>query len=102
MGVQPMRRAFCVGDLRFFYHFAACTGWKVRVTTNAASRSKTSEGRSMPANPGVLKQPVADDDHVLGPRDAPLELVEYGDYQCPHCGKVHPIVRDLVARYGPR
>jgi protein-disulfide isomerase len=54
------------------------------------------------ANPGVLKQPITDEDHVLGPPDAPLEVIEYGDYQCPHCGKVHPTVRELLARYGPR
>jgi protein-disulfide isomerase len=56
----------------------------------------------MAANAGILKQPIADDDHVLGPADAPLQVVEYGDYQCPHCGKVHPIVHDLLGRYGPR
>jgi protein-disulfide isomerase len=56
----------------------------------------------MAANAGVLKQPIAEVDHVQGPADAPLEVIEYGDYQCPHCAKVHPIMRDLLARYGPR
>ena len=53
-----------------------------------------------PAPP--LKQPVTDRDHALGAADAPLLLVEYGDFQCPHCGKAQPVVRQLLDRYGPR
>jgi protein-disulfide isomerase len=49
-----------------------------------------------------LKTPLGDRDHTLGPADAPLVLVEYGDYQCPHCGKVYPFVLQLIERYGNR
>jgi Na+/H+ antiporter NhaA len=41
-------------------------------------------------------------DHVRGPLDAPLTLLEYGDYECPHCGRAAPVVRALLAEYGPR
>jgi Na+/H+ antiporter NhaA len=41
-------------------------------------------------------------DHVRGPLDAPLTLLEYGDYECPHCGRAAPAVRALLAEYGPR
>jgi protein-disulfide isomerase len=39
-----------------------------------------------------LKVPVTQHDHIRGPANAPVTLVEYGDYECPHCGLAHPIV----------
>ena len=39
-----------------------------------------------------LRVPVTQHDHVRGPANAPVTLVEYGDYECPHCGLAHPIV----------
>jgi len=39
-------------------------------------------------------------DHVRGPREAPVTLVEYGDFQCPYCGQAERIVRELLADFG--
>jgi Na+/H+ antiporter NhaA len=39
-------------------------------------------------------------DHIRGPEDAPVTLVEYGDFECPYCGQAEPIVRDLLADFG--
>ena len=41
-------------------------------------------------------------DHIQGPADAPVTLVEYGDYQCPYCGKAHPTIQAAQARLGDR
>jgi Na+/H+ antiporter NhaA len=38
-------------------------------------------------------------DHVRGPEDALVTLVEYGDFECPHCGRVAPVVRELLERF---
>ena len=39
-------------------------------------------------------------DHVRGPDQAPVTLVEYGDLECPYCGLAEPVVRELLAGYG--
>src|SRR5690606_37035707 len=39
-------------------------------------------------------------DHIRGPVDAPVTLVEYGDFECPYCGQAEPVVRELVRRFG--
>jgi protein-disulfide isomerase len=49
-----------------------------------------------------LSPPVGDDDHAQGPADAPVTLVEYGDYECPYCGRAYPIVKAVQAHFGPR
>jgi len=48
-----------------------------------------------------LADPVHPDrDHVRGPCDADLTLVEYADFECPYCGQAEPIIRELLADFG--
>jgi protein-disulfide isomerase len=47
-----------------------------------------------------LRPPVSEKDHLQGNPAAPVELVEYGDYQCPHCGRAYPIVKRLQEQLG--
>ncbi|GHH71988.1 Na(+)/H(+) antiporter NhaA 2 [Streptomyces sulfonofaciens] len=48
-----------------------------------------------------LAEPVDPErDRVRGPHDAPVTLVEYGDFECPYCGQAEPIIRDLLASFG--
>lgn len=49
-----------------------------------------------------LTQPVGERDHILGPADAPVTLVEYGDLECPYCRQVNPVIRELRRRLGGR
>ena len=39
-------------------------------------------------------------DHVRGPADAPVTIVEYGDFECPYCGRAEPAVRELLRDFG--
>ena len=50
-----------------------------------------------------LTLPVSEDrDHIQGPSDAPVVLVEYGDFECPYCGAAYPIVKQIQDTMGPR
>ena len=52
--------------------------------------------------PDRLSPPLGHDDHVAGPPDAPLELVMYGDFQCPYCAAAQPILRRVRERLDGR
>jgi Na+/H+ antiporter NhaA len=48
-----------------------------------------------------LAVPVDPDrDHIRGPKDAIVTLVEYGDFECPYCGQAEPAVRGVIREYG--
>jgi protein-disulfide isomerase len=49
-----------------------------------------------------LTMPVGQRDHAQGHGDAPVTLVEYGDYECPHCGRAYPIVKEVQRRLGSK
>jgi protein-disulfide isomerase len=47
----------------------------------------------------TLRIPVSEKDHSTGNPEADKVLVEYGDYQCPHCGIAHPFIKKLLKQY---
>jgi len=49
-----------------------------------------------------LSIPVSAADHLQGRADAPLVLVEYGDFECPYCGRMYPIIQALQRELGSR
>jgi protein-disulfide isomerase len=48
----------------------------------------------------LLRVAVTEQDHSQGSPTAPVTLVEYGDYECPHCGRAHPIVKEVQRQLG--
>jgi protein-disulfide isomerase len=48
-----------------------------------------------------LKPAISDRDQQTGNLQAKITLVEYGDYQCPHCGHAHPLLKRLLKEMGP-
>ncbi len=48
-----------------------------------------------------LSEPVNPDrDHIRGPGDALVTLVEYGDFECPYCGRAEQVIRELLSSFG--
>lgn len=50
--------------------------------------------------PVELSAPVTERDHVRGSLEAPVVIVEYGDYECPHCGRAYWVIKDLLEQLG--
>ncbi len=74
---------------------ATMLGW-ITFRLAAVLRGETSAGL-----PTVLDRPVdAGRDHVLGPVDAPLTLVEYADFECPFCARATGVARDVRDHFG--
>jgi NhaA family Na+:H+ antiporter len=76
---------------------AALLGWAL---FRVADRRRPPGAGSRP----VLLDPPVDPtrDHIRGPADAPLTLVEYGDFECPFCGRATGTVEELRERFGDR
>ena len=49
---------------------------------------------------GQIAAVIATGDHVKGSANAQVTLVEYGDFECPHCGRAYPIVKEIQRRLG--
>lgn len=50
----------------------------------------------------MLRPAVNENDHASGPKNAPVTLVEYGDYQCPHCGHAYPVIKQIQEEFGDK
>lgn len=48
----------------------------------------------------TLKVPVTAEDHIQGSSNAPITLVEYGDYECPYCGMAYFVIKQLQEQFG--
>src|SRR5581483_7639789 len=47
-----------------------------------------------------LTLPIGKRDHIQGPINAPGKLLEYGDYECPYCGRSHGVVKAIQQSLG--
>ena len=47
-----------------------------------------------------LKNVVTERDHISGATDAPVTLLEYGNFECIHCGRAYPIIKEVQKRLG--
>ncbi|MFJ9659591.1 Na+/H+ antiporter NhaA [Streptomyces griseoflavus] len=77
--------------------FATVLGW---IVFHLAAVLK---GQTDADLPRFLDRPVdPEKDHILGPPEAPLTLVEYGDFECPFCARATGVTKELRQRFGDR
>ncbi len=84
---------------------ALCASLVTWLVFRATARlPKTLRARALLGTAEVLVDlavPVDDEhDHVRGPEDAPVTLVEYGDFECPFCGQAERVIRELMSDFG--
>ncbi len=81
---------------------AATTTWLVVLVTKRLPRRKRI--RALLGTPDLivdLAEPVDPErDHIRGPVEAPVTVLEYGDFECPYCGQAEPVLRELLREHG--
>jgi Na+/H+ antiporter NhaA len=80
---------------------AAVLGWSVFFVTSRlqpALRARALLGDS-DVIVDLAEAVDPDRDHVRGPAQSPVTLVEYGDFECPYCGQAEPVIRELLSGF---
>ena len=72
------------------------------LATTPATNAPALTGTSPLANTATSQEPGADPPHALGSATAPATLEEFGDFECPPCGLLHPILKTMQGEFGTR
>lgn len=84
-----------------YYLTRSAPGSTSTVSQTSSPASPTSANAQQ--RPAPLKGiPGAEPAHTLGPANAPVQLEEFGDFQCPPCGMFHPILEQMHAEFGDK
>lgn len=89
---------FALGSLWYLSRPVATSNGPV-TPRPAASASPGTPAEPAPVRSGV---PGAEPAHTVGPANAPAQIEEFGDYQCPPCGMFHPILEEMEAEFGDK
>src|SRR5262249_36049111 len=90
-----------VGVLSAALAAAALTWLLSTATRRLPRRARIPALLGPPALLAALAEPFDPErDHVRGPVEAPVTVVEYGDFECPYCGQAEPVVRELLRDFG--
>lgn len=81
---------------------AAVIAWYLKQSAVEAPVATPTPNASVPAIPAKVGEPGADPPHALGDAKAPVTLEEFGDFQCPPCGLLHPDLKTMEHEFGPR
>ncbi|GAA3583765.1 Na+/H+ antiporter NhaA [Nonomuraea rosea] len=79
---------------------SAVMGWVIfRMAWDRGGVCAPPEAEPAEELPELLSVPVGPEDHVRGPENARVTIVEYGDFECPYCGRIHPILEELRKKH---
>ncbi|MGI9066606.1 MAG: thioredoxin domain-containing protein [Pyrinomonadaceae bacterium] len=81
---------------------AGIIAWYLKQAAVEAPIAPPKPTASSPASPPKVGEPGADPPHVAGNAKAPVTLEEFGDFQCPPCGALHPILKTMEQEFGTR
>jgi Na+/H+ antiporter NhaA len=82
--------------------FAPIVGWIVFAIIRRLPDSVRARqiGRTATDILDLSEDPDPERDHIRGPEQAPVTLLEYGDFQCPYCGQAEQVIRELLSSHG--
>ncbi|MEP6740864.1 MAG: thioredoxin domain-containing protein, partial [bacterium] len=72
------------------------------VTPPAPAHASPTTSNGTTTSNETVTETGANPPHTLGPADAPVTLEEFGDFQCPPCGMLHPVLKTMEKEFGPR
>lgn len=96
-----------IGFIILSFAFAFNKDSEGSTTRVAGTNTDTDNGSAAPAMGGhdgggaadVRVRAVSDSDHVLGDRNAKISIVEFSDFECPFCSRLHPTLERIVSEY---
>jgi protein-disulfide isomerase len=80
---------------------AAVIAWSMKQSAVQTPVPAATPSASAPAIPQKVGEPGAEPAHALGEARAPVTLEEFGDFQCPPCGALHPVLKTMEHEFGP-
>jgi protein-disulfide isomerase len=81
---------------------ALATAWYLKRSATETPTPPPTPNASPSASKASVDEPGAQPPHSLGDPNAPVTLEEFGDFQCPPCGMLHPILKTMEREFGPR
>lgn len=104
-----MKRALPFIIIAAVFALALVTAWSLKrssdnptVQDNSTPASSNSTNPTGPVIRNAAGDPGAEPAHAHGPANAPVTIEEFGDFQCPPCGMLHPILKMMEKEFGNR
>jgi protein-disulfide isomerase len=81
---------------------AAIIAWYLKQSAVATPVAQPTVNSSQPTPPPKVGEAGSEPAHSIGDAKAPITLEEFGDFQCPPCGALHPVLKTMEHEYGSR